>query len=366
MERAYDKRLNGFVDIRNEVIEPLRTHVHPADAACVLANELPGLSRRLNGHLEFTIVSAPVVMRHVLIYAMFGRIRASYNAPALLLCLLIATGCDDSAMREAGSPEADTAFASHPTDSTDTGRAPMSGGAAIGDSVFAQLQTVHFDAVKEAFQALEGAAFTRRIRTEQLDRAGDRIAYRERVMAVDSDTTSVLSRDSSGSFDYGFLRRFTSDEAARDEPWELAAYILADDPAYLSPRSREAYEYRSGSGALSGVGPVTVIDVRAHPEFGTDQAIRRARIYLDPGTNRVVAQEIERSDQALWFRESSDLFIGIRRDSAVGWVPNRTRIETRVRMPFRPIQRFRTESTFSNVLPHQAGERVVARDLSEN
>lgn len=297
---------------------------------------------------------------------MFGQLRASYNAPALMLCLLIGTGCDDSAMRDSARQEADTAIASHAADSSGAGMTSMSGGSTIGDSVFAQLQTVHFDAVTEAFQALQGAVFTRRIRTEQLDQSGDRIAYRERVMEVDPDTTRVLDRDSSGSFDYGFLRRFTSDDVARDEPWELAGYILADDPAYLSPRSREAYEYRSGSGSLSGVGAVTVIDVRAHPEFGADQALRRAKIFLEAGTDRVVAQEIERSDQALWFRESSDLFIAIRKDSAVGWVPHQTRIETSVRMPFRPIQRFRTESTFSNVLPHQSGERVVTRDLSEN
>lgn len=260
-------------------------------------------------------------------------------------------------------------------DGTDTSSAASAGSVSdvaptdpgVQDSLFALVQRLDAASLFTAYDALRDAAYRLGMTTEQFDRSGNRIAVRTRTILVRPGQSVVRTADSSGTFDYGYLQRFSPMDVSDGQPWRLAEEMVPDDPPYALPRTREGYIYSAGKDTLAGFGAVDVVDIRAHPELGNDQAIRSARLYVEPGTTRIVGHALERDDAAIWFREQSRLFLSIRKDAAGDWLPARVEVETKIRMPFRPTQRFRTQTTFSDVeMPasasksaEQAGKRIV-------
>lgn len=220
------------------------------------------------------------------------------------------------------------------------------------DSIVSFIGSLDQDAIKEAFQRLDSREFTRYTRTEQFDRDDYLIAFEERLMRHSGPESTrqfmILDRDSAGTFDYGYFSRFVSQTVESQDPTDLAKHIIPEDPAYLSPRNREAYIYRSLADTLMWDMTARVIEVRARPEEGDGQNIRRVRLYIDRGSNRLIAIYLERIDLAMWYREESQFYVHIRPDPSGSWVPYNTRFETRIGVPFRPTQRFRTVSTYFN------------------
>ena len=92
-----------------------------------------------------------------------------------------------------------------------------------------------------------------------------------------------------------------------------------------------------------------VIEVRARPVEGDGKNIRRAYYFFEQDSNELIAFQLERIDLALFFREESLFFVHLQQTPDGAQVPYNTRFETRIIMPFKPPQWFRTVSTYSNV-----------------
>lgn len=216
----------------------------------------------------------------------------------------------------------------------------------LADSIVALLGRIDTEDMKRSFEPLSELSFTRYERTEQFDAAGNRLAFEERQVARDGRALRVMDRDSSGAFDFGYVRPFASKAGERAPPSNLPAYVVPDDPAYASPRNMEAYAYEPVADTTLHGREVRIVRIRARPGVGDGQPIRRAHLYLDAETDRLVGIYMERVDAALWFREESLLFLSIDQLDSGEWVPRQTRFETFIKLPFRPAQRFRTVTSY--------------------
>ncbi len=218
------------------------------------------------------------------------------------------------------------------------------------DSVLAALHAVDRSAFDHAFETLNRYSFTRHLRTEQLGDDERVIAFTERVVRFerehDGHRAILVDADSGGSFDYGFFRRFVSNDTKDIVPVDLAPYLLPEDPPYLLPRNRDAFAYRFLPDTLLWDVTARVIEVRAQPGSGDEQSLRRVRLYVDRTTGSLIALDVDRTDRALLFREESRYFVHIRPTQWEEWVPHTTRYRTRIRTPFQKSRQFRTTATY--------------------
>lgn len=218
------------------------------------------------------------------------------------------------------------------------------------DSIFALLAMIDQEAFRSSFERLDEKTFTRYTRTEQFDDEGVLLAFDERVIRHSGPSTmrrfDLIDRDSAGVFDYGYLRPFISDFEPSRDPMDFARRIVPDDPAYMSSRNRDAYAYGLLPDTLMGDVDARVIEIRARPQVGDSQNVRYVRLYMDRNSRRLIAMYLERIDRAMWYREESIFYVHVRRMPNASWVPYNTRFETRITVPFRPAQRFRTASTY--------------------
>jgi hypothetical protein len=269
--------------------------------------------------------SRPVI--RTLLYALFA-----------LGCLLLLFGCG----RQGASIPGQAFYA--------VSANPYLQNSAERDSIFSVLRTINQEHFRYAFDRLATRNFTRYTRIEQFDRDDYLIAYDEHVVRHGTSggarTFEVLDVDSAGDFDYGYFSRFVSETIPMQDPPNLAAYILPDEPAYLSERNRDAYLYRFLADTLMWDVVAQVVEIRAKPKDGDGQNVRRVRFYIDRSSKALIGMHMERIDLAMFFREESRFYVHIRRSPDGSWVPYNTRFETRIRVPFRPAQLFRTVSTY--------------------
>lgn len=218
------------------------------------------------------------------------------------------------------------------------------------DSVLAALDAVDRTAFDHAFETLQRYSFTRHLRTEQLGNDDRVMAFTERVVRFvregDGHRAVLVEADSGGTFDYGFFNRFVPENAKDVAPVDLAPYLLPEDPPYLMPRHRDAFEYRFLPDTLLWDVTARVIEVRARPETSDEQSFRRVRLYVDRNTGSLIALTVDRTDRALLFREESRYFVHIRPTQWGDWVPHTTRYLTRIRTPFHAMRQFRTTATY--------------------
>lgn len=224
---------------------------------------------------------------------------------------------------------------------------------AVRDSILAILSKVGPAPFAEAFDALPDHAYNRYIRTEQFDDDEYIVAFRERTVRyegpADQRRFTLLTADSSGTYDFGFFRQFVSTNVEEQDPGDLTPYLFPEDPSYLAPENYDAFLYRFRPDTLMRDVTASVIEVRARPVEGDGINIRRAYYYFDKETGRLIAFQLARIDLALFFREESLFFVHLQQASDGNWLPYNTRFETRIIMPFKPPQRFRTVSTYSNI-----------------
>lgn len=255
--------------------------------------------------------------------------------------LLGGTGCRDAAPPTAGySP-----FGS--VDTIGVTEAPR-------DSVLSLLTAIDRTAFDSAFAQLDAYAFTRQVRTEQLDSTGAVTAFRSLTVRypVGAESGTVEQADSSGSFRQGgALAPITPARRRASKPANLAGQSLDDQPAYLAPRTREAYRYAVRMGSLRDGSPTYVIEAKAQSSGqGAEQGIRYARLTLLRDSQKLVGLRTIRASRILLFREHSQLTLRLQRapeDPAV-WVPESTHFRARVDVPFREPRQFRTSSTYSD------------------
>lgn len=223
---------------------------------------------------------------------------------------------------------------------------------AARDSVLALFASVDTAPLREAFGRLPEYAFTRYYRTEQRNEEGFLVAYRERTVRHSgfpgSRRFELVEQDSSGTFDFGFFEQFVSANVESQDPRDLAPFLWPEDPPYLQPRYYEDYLYRIQPDTLLGDLAARVFEVRARPKEGDGKNIRRVQLYVDRGTNTLVGVRLERIDLAMFFREESRYFVHMQPVEGT-WLPRNTRFESRIVMPFRPAQLFRTVATFGEM-----------------
>ncbi|MFK7847156.1 MAG: hypothetical protein AB8G77_17770 [Rhodothermales bacterium] len=221
------------------------------------------------------------------------------------------------------------------------------------DSVLALVAQASSNSFKEAFLELRNYHYTRYSRTDQFDDDDFQIAFRERTVEhlgpLDSRRYNVLSSDSSGSYDFGFFRHFVSATVEEQDPEDLTPYLFPEDPSYLSARNYEAYLYHFRRDTLMLNTSAKVAEIRAKPVAGDGKNIRRARFYFDQSSGRFIAFELERIDLAMFFREESRFFVHLQNSPDGKQIPYNTRFETRITMPFKLPQVFRTVATYYDV-----------------
>ena len=265
-----------------------------------------------------------------------------FQAVALLALLLSAAACGTD--NEAAPSLFDAA-------ATTSSQAPRP---SERDSVLALLGTLQQDALDSAFARLARLRFTRTTSTEQFGQDGRVQAARQYVLRYEEGARQpprVLRADSSGAFDFGVLGRFASAErAAAPMTGNLAPGVLPEEPAYLSPRSREAYAYRRLPDTLLAGRPAQVLDVRARPSTGDNQDVRHVRLYVDRASGILAAVTLERRSQSILFDEETRLFAQIQPADG-GWQPAAAQYETRIDALLRAPQWFRTTSSYGDYAP---------------
>jgi len=223
------------------------------------------------------------------------------------------------------------------------------------DSTYSLLISANDAVFKTAFSKLKSYNYTYYTRSEQFNNGDYLIAYRERIVkrlgTRGNETYLAVAADSAGKFDYGYFNKMVTETVKAYDPADVISFLLPEDPEYLSHRNRDAYLYRFLPDTLMWDTVARVIEIRAKPEEGDGQNYRRVRLYIDRGTRNLIGLYIERIDLALLFREESRFYVHIRPSPTGEWVPYNTRFETRIRVPFKMPQVFRTVSTYYDYTP---------------
>ncbi|WP_208427070.1 MULTISPECIES: hypothetical protein [Salinibacter] len=214
-------------------------------------------------------------------------------------------------------------------------------------AVLAQLNRTAFDS---AFARLDAYAVTRTVRTEQLDTTGATTAYRTRTLRYPPGPGpgTIQRADSAGRFQAGgVLARLTPSQSPRARPGNLAGQALADQPAYLAPRTQEAYRYALRRDSLLDGTPTHVVEAKVRSgERGADRSIRYARLTVDRASHELVGLTTTRASRILLFRERSQITLRLRRAPDAAWVPHLTRVRAVVDVPLRAPRQFRTVSAY--------------------
>jgi hypothetical protein len=229
---------------------------------------------------------------------------------------------------------------------------------AVGrDSALAVLSSMNRTAFDSAFAALDDYAVTRYTRTEQLDPAGTAMGIRSHIVRYPDgrrdDRGVVQWRDSVGAFrEGGLLSSVAPARAPGERPANMAEQVLPDQPAYVEPRTREAFRYALTADTLLDGPPVYVLEATARPRgTGREQGVRYVRLLINRASRELIGLTTVRADEVLLFGENSRFHLRLRRGPDGTWVPLVTRARAAVRVPFRAPRQFRTVSAYYNYRP---------------
>ncbi|HLT47673.1 MAG TPA: hypothetical protein VK002_10640 [Rubricoccaceae bacterium] len=220
---------------------------------------------------------------------------------------------------------------------------PTQAPAPAADSAFALLAGLDADAVAAAYRRLDGLAHTAEVRLTVSDDAGTRTATRtlarrptgdgieERLVVTEGDTT--------------LLRDWTE----RLRPANPLPALLPEEPAFLVPRSREDYRYAVGPDTVVGGSRLRVVEAALRPGGASEQAVRRARYFLRPGTGDVLGVEVVRASASAIFDEAGWARVLLQPGPDGAPVPALAVVETTVDVPGAPPRRVRLEQRFRDV-----------------
>ncbi len=218
------------------------------------------------------------------------------------------------------------------------------------DSALTVLTAMQRTAFDSAYAELDDYAVTRFVRTEQMTPAGTTTAVRSYTVRYRTGAGQgvIQRRDSTGTFrEGGIFGSVAPDRNPRGRPPNVPAQLLPDQPAYVEPRTREAFRYALQADSLLDEIPVYVLEVTAR-DYGTgrEQGVRYARLLIHRPSNQLIGLSLVRDDQVLLFSEDTQMGIHLRPASDGTWVPHVTRVRASVHVPFRAPRQFRTVSAF--------------------
>lgn len=222
------------------------------------------------------------------------------------------------------------------------------------DSALAVLTDMERAAFDSAFATLDTHSVSRRLHTEQRSPAGSVSASRTYTVRYPPapDRGVIQDRDSTGSFrDGGLLSSLSASGDPTERPQDIAPQALSDPPAYIAPRTREAFRYALHRDTVSDGTPVLVVRAQARDDNGPgrDQGVRFARLTLLPDTRELVALTVVRAERTLLFHEDSRLTVRLRpAPDADAWVPALVRSRVHVDVPFRAPRQFHTVSRYDD------------------
>lgn len=220
------------------------------------------------------------------------------------------------------------------------------------DSALAVLTSMERTAFDSAFAALGAYSTTREVRTEQLTPAGSVSATRTLTVRYPPAPArgTIRTRDSSGTFQQGgILSSLASRGDPTARPENVAPQALSDPPAYVAPRTREAFRYALHTDTGPGGRPAEVVRVQARSNGpGRDQGVRFARLTLLRDTHELIALTVVRAERSLLFWEDSRLTVRLRpAPDDAAWLPTLVRFRARVDVPFRAPRQFHTVSRYT-------------------
>ena len=218
------------------------------------------------------------------------------------------------------------------------------------DSALAVLTTMRRTAFDSAFARLGDYAVARSVRTEQMTPSGTTTVIRSYEIRYPPGTErgTIQRRDSSGTFrDGGFFGRVAPERDPAARPENVAAQILPDQPAFIEPRTREAFRYALRPETVRGT-PVYVLEATARA-YGTgqDQAVQYARLHVHRSSRQLIGLTLVRDDEVLLFGEDSRMHLDLQRTTDGTWVPRESRVRAVLRVPFRTSRHFRTVSSYT-------------------
>ena len=218
------------------------------------------------------------------------------------------------------------------------------------DSALAVLSSMRRAAVDSAFASLHDYGVTRSVRSEQMTPSGTTSALRSYVLRYPpgAERGTIQQRDSAGTFrDGGLLGWSAPSRSPRDRPADVASQVLSDEPAFIEPRTREAYRYALRADSLSDGTPVYRLDATARNRgTGRDQSVRYVHLVLNRNTRELIGLTMVRAGQVLLFEEDSRMHVRLQRAPDGRWVPHVTRVRAVVDVPFRSPRQFRTVSAY--------------------
>ncbi|MDA1029069.1 MAG: hypothetical protein O3B41_08470 [Bacteroidetes bacterium] len=220
------------------------------------------------------------------------------------------------------------------------------------DSIIAVLGMISQDAIRTAFSKLNDYSYQRYLRTEQYDVEDFSVAFTEHLVSVkatyEGPQSTITRADSGGAFNFGFFKRFVSENVSNADPVDLVPFVLEDDPIYLNPKNLDKYTFRAQGDTLMWDREARIIEVRAKPDAADGLNIRKVRYYVERESNELVAMYLERIDLGMLFREESTFYMHILPVSGGVMLPYNTRFETMIRTPFKRSYRVRTVSTYTD------------------
>lgn len=222
------------------------------------------------------------------------------------------------------------------------------------DSALTLLTSMQRSMFDSAYASLDRYTVSRYVRTEQLDSSGVVTAFQSSVVryprASQSDEGILKRRDSVGTFrSGGLLGRAAPTPNSTQRPSNVAAQVLPDQPAYVEPRTREAYRYALRADTLHTDNPIYVLEATARDRgTGRDQSVRYVRLLIDQSSRQLIGLSLVRAGRVLLFGEQSRISVRLRHAPDGTWVPHVTRVRASVSVPFRSSRQFRTVSAFYN------------------
>jgi hypothetical protein len=230
-----------------------------------------------------------------------------------VLCLPLLAACGGDPAPEVGAPE---------------------------DAAFALLAALDAGAVAEAYRRLDRYAYTVELRLTEENAEGRRQAVRRlaRRRGPAGGATRVVA--SEGDFDEEAWGASVADPLPR---------LLPDEPPFLAPQSREQYRYTVGPDTVVSGRRLRVVEARLRPEAAEEQALRRVRYFLAPGSYQVLGVEVERASTSALFDEAGRAAVYLLPGPGGAPVPALAVAETTVDVPGEPPRRLRLEQRFSDV-----------------
>jgi hypothetical protein len=211
--------------------------------------------------------------------------------------------------------------------------------------------------IRTSMVRLDRIAYERRVESRQFNSAGREIATSMRTVRhagpPGARRAEVIAQTSEGSFEFGFAGRLAPSLPPPDAPPELVPHILPEEPSYLAPRHRDAYDFQMAPDTMVAGLPLLVVDVILRGEVSGARSLRYVRHFIEPQSRALVGIRVERESSTLLFQEVSTVAF-MMQPHASQWLPDRTSAETQIRLGLGPRRSFETVTSF-HVLEVEGG-----------